>query len=441
MDPLLLKNAHVTDPAAGVDGVRDVLVANGCIGRVDEAAPLADLPRGTQVVDCAGLWLWPGLVDVHVHFREPGFTRKETLRTGSQAAAAGGYSSVVCEPNTEPAIDSVEIVRRLADQAAREACVNVYFKAAMTVGREGREPTRIADLAREPVVVALSDDGDPLVDPAVMAAVCRAAAEAGIPVSPHEEDSPRSLRAYNEGKDPGFEPAAAFANEANYVRRDLDIARRAGCRVHFSHVSRADVLALIGEARRSGEFASRVSLEAAPHHLLLYAEAFAEGDVPTVNPPLRSAADRDALAQALLDGRIDAVASDHAPHTAADKAAGACGLIGLETTLGLMLTEFVGRRGWNRQAAVRAMSLQPARIFGLTAGTLRPGAPADIVLIDPSREWTIEPDRFRSRSRNTPYAGMRLTGKAVATFVAGSPVYAEPACGALVGLRERMERT
>jgi dihydroorotase len=440
MHPLLLRNAHLTDPASGLDSVCDVLVVDGRVRAVGEHAVGGALPDGARVVDCTGLWLWPGLVDAHVHFREPGFTHKETIRTGSEAAAAGGYTSVVCEPNTDPATDSVERVRALAEKAAGEARVQVYFKAAMTVGRKGTELTRIADLAREPAVVALSDDGDPLVDPSVMEAVCRAATEAAIVVSPHEEDSPSALRAYEAGVDPGFRPAAAFENEANYVRRDLAIAERTGCRIHFSHVSRADVLALIAEARASGAFDGRVSLEAAPHHLLLCAEEFAEGDVPAVNPPIRSASDRDALANALLDGRIDAVASDHAPHTADDKAAGANGLIGLETTLGLMLTEFVGRRGWSRGAAVEAMSLHPARIFGLPAGTLSKGTPADMVLIDPSRKWTVDPDCFRSRSRNTPYAGMRLEGKAVATFVAGRPVYADPECAAVAALSDSGER-
>jgi dihydroorotase len=204
-------------------------------------------------------------------------------------------------------------------------------------------------------------------------------------------------------------------------------------------VSRADVLELIREERESPESGNRVTLEVAPHHLLLCAEDFEKGAVPAVNPPLRSSADRAALAEALLDGRIDAVASDHAPHTAEDKAAGACGLIGLETTLGLMLTEFVGRGRWSREAAVRAMSLRPARIFGLPAGTLGVGAPADMVLIDPTREWTVGPELFRSRSRNTPYAGMRLTGKAVATFVAGSPAYADPACAPVADICDLTE--
>jgi dihydroorotase len=439
MRPLLLRNAHLTDPANGVDGVRDVLVADGRVMQVGERIPPGDLPSAAGTLDCAGLWLWPGLVDVHVHFREPGFVRKEDLKTGSAAAAAGGYTTVVCEPNTNPATDSVERARELAARAERDACVHVYLKAAMTVGREGREPTPIADLAREPAVVALSDDGDPLVDPAVMESVCRAAKAADIAISPHEEDSAESLRAYAEGSDPGFAPGPPFRNEANYVLRDLALAAEIGCRIHFSHVSRADVLALIRDARSSAKPGAGPSLEVAPHHLLLSADDFPEREVPAVNPPLRPAADRDALAEALLRGEIDAIASDHAPHTAEDKAGGASGLIGLETTLGLILTEFVGRRGWSREAAVRAMSLRPARIFGLPAGTVTPGAAADLVLIDPLRRWTVDPEAFRSRSRNTPYAGMRLTGKAVATVVAGVPAYVDPACAAVGGLSELVE--
>ena len=417
MRPLLIQNALLTDPAAGVDDVRDLLVAEG---RVAAVAPTLERPAGAEVVDACGLWLWPGLVDAHVHFREPGFEAKETISTGSAAAAAGGYTSVICEPNTQPATDSPERVRELVRRADAQAAVRVYFKAAMTAGRLGLTPSDAAALAREPRCVALSDDGDPVADAAVMEAVCRAAAAAGIVVTPHSEDSPRALKLMGEGSDAGFAPGAPYANEAAWVERDLRAAERAGCRIHLSHVSLARSFEVIERFRREG-----VTCEVTPHHLLLAREDYAEGEAPKVNPPLRTDADRRALCRALETGSADVVASDHAPHTAEDKAGGASGLIGLETTLGLMLTRFVATARIDRARAVRAMGLRPAQVFGLPAGTLRPGSAADMVLIDPEREWTVDPVAFRSKSRNCPYAGWPLRGKAVATYVGGAEVFAE----------------
>jgi dihydroorotase len=255
-----------------------------------------------------------------------------------------------------------------------------------------------------------------------MDAVCRAAAAADIVLTPHCEDSPRTLRMMSQGHNPGFVPGRPYANEAAWIERDVRAAQRAGCRMHVSHVSLARSVEVIENYRRDHR---GITYEVAPHHLLLAAEDYAEGDVPTVNPPLRTDADRRALCQALESGSADVLASDHAPHTAEDKARGASGLIGLETTLGLVLTRFVGEGRLSRERAVTAMSLQPARVFGLPAGTLSPGSPADMVLIDPAAKWTVEPEGFRSKSRNCPYAGWRLRGKAVATYVAGAEAFAE----------------
>ena len=301
--------------------------------------------------------------------------------------------------------------------------VNVRFKAAMTRGRRGAEPVDVDALAAEPAVVALSDDGDPVLGPAVMERVCRLAARAGLVVSPHCEDSARALAAFAGGADPGFRPGEPFTNEPQYIRRDIAIAGRCGCRIHFSHVSTAaSVTAIL--AGREAHGAECVTWEVTPHHLLLSAEDYEGEAVPLVNPPLRPRADREALRRALLAGQVDAVADDHAPHAAAEKAAGACGLIGLETTLGLVLSHFVGEGALSPADAVRLMSVNPARIFGLPGGHLAPGARADLVLIDPAMEWTVDARRFRSLSRNTPYDGWRLRGRAVATYVAGRQVFA-----------------
>jgi dihydroorotase len=436
MNAVLLQNVRLTDPAAGVDGVCDVLVGGDRVRAVATALSPADgrdaLRAGgaesvrVTVVQGEGLWLWPGLVDGHVHLREPGFTHKETIRTGTEAAAAGGFTTVICEPNTDPPPDTVERVRALRDVIRQDALVRVGIKAAMTVGRHGRRPVDVAALAAEPDVAALSDDGDPVVDADLMADLCRRAAHCGALLTPHCEDSPRGLDALTAGAKAGFVPGEPYANEARYVERDLALAARAGCRIHFSHVSLARTVGAIVRAR-AREGGCSATFEVTPHHLLLCADDYASGDAPRVCPPIRSAEDRDALRRAVADGSVDAIATDHAPHTAREKAAGASGLLGLETALGLVLTHLVGKDGISPSDAVRLMSLGPARIFRLPAGALTDGSPADMVLIDPGWEWTVDADAFRSRSRNTPFAGWRLRGKAVATYVGGREVWAESA--------------
>ena len=427
MASVLIKNARLVDPQAGLDGRFDLLAVAGRVRAVqadiDPAEARAEAgAECLSVVDADGLWLWPGLIDPHVHLREPGFEHKETFATGGAAAVAGGYTAVICEPNTDPPLDSVPALRRAAHKAQQDAPLAVYFKATMTAGRRGQEPSDIAGLAAEPSVVALSDDGDPVVAATVMAEVCRLAAEHRILLAPHCEDSPRALEDFAAGVDAGFAPAGPYCNEANYIRRDMGLAGRADCRIHFSHVSLGAAVEII----EAGQAAGACTYEATPHHLLLSVADFPPGEVPKVNPPLRPAADRQALRNALIVGRADMLASDHAPHTAEDKAAGASGFVGLETTLGLVLTHFVWPGLLSPADAVRLMSVAPARVFGLPGGTLAPGVPADMVLIDPDIEWVAEPEVFLSRSRNTPFAGWQLRGMAVATYVDGRPVHQAP---------------
>lgn len=434
MTTTLIRNARLVDPASGVDGRKDVLVSVGLIHAVADRIPAADASSCAgplTVVDAEGLWLWPGLVDLHVHFRDPGFTHKESFATGGAAAAAGGYACVVCEPNTDPAIDTVAMVRELSARADREAGVRVYFKAALTRARQGIEPTDILALAAEPRVVAMSDDGDPILDPQVVETTYRLCAQAGIPASPHCEDSPRTLREMTEGKRPGFDPAEAYHNETSYILRDMAIARDVGCRVHFSHVSLRSSMEAILAGRGPDPWPPRVTWEVAPHHLLLCREDYDnEKDIPLVNPPVRLAVERESMRDAIRRDLVDALANDHAPHSPGDKVAGACGLIGLETTLGLMLTHFVHTGDLAPMAAARLMSTRPARLFGLPGGSLAPGSTADMVLIDPDAEWVVDPQRFKSRSRNTPYAGWHLKGRAIATWVAGTLVHALDSLGA-----------
>ena len=382
--------------------------------------------NAARVIDATGLWLWPGLVDIHVHFREPGFTRKETIASGCAAALRGGYTSVVCEPNTDPPLDSAELATELHKRAEAAGPVRVHFKAAMTQGRAGRKAGDFGALAACPHVVALSDDGDPVTDAALMEEICRRAAAAGLPLSPHCEDSRRALEDYGAGAQPGFEVGPPYSNEANYVARDLALAARTGCRVHFSHVSLARSVELIEQYRAGGRSAADVTFEVTPHHLLLCKSDYAPGAAPSVCPPLRAAEDRDALRECLARGAPDAVASDHAPHTREDTERGATGLIGLETTLGLMLTHFVHTGALSPLEAAGLLSTRPARVLRLPAGSLAVGQPADMVFIDPDEEWTVRADEFASLSHNTPYEGWPMCGRAVAVAVGGNLAFRLP---------------
>ena len=432
MQGWLIRRARLTDPTAGLDGIRDVLIVNGRVASVAEKIA----PEGSiGVIDADGLWLWPGLVDAHVHFREPGFTHKETIASGGAAAVRGGYTSVVCEPNTDPPIDCAELVRDLARKAGKESPARVYFKAALTRGREGEQLAALQALADEPSVVAFSDDGDPIVGKALMARACEAAAQMGILLSPHCEDSPRAMDLYAAGVSPGFEPAEPHANEAGYVERDLELARRFGCRIHFSHVSLARSIELIERSRQEGGAPEKVTFEVTPHHLLLSAADYEPGRVPLVNPPLRPVSDRGAVQRAVTDAVADAIASDHAPHARGEKERGAHGLIGLETTLGLLLTHFVHAGRLTRLAAARLMSTRPAQIFGLPGGSLVEGQTADSVLIDPNEQWRVQAADFASLSRNTPYEGWELKGRAVAVLVGGRMVYERDSFGGRVRRR------
>jgi dihydroorotase len=428
-DSWLIRGARVADPTMGLWGLRDVLVVGGNVAEVApelSAALVGKLGNGAvRVIEADGLWLWPGLVDLHVHFREPGYTHKETMASGCRAALRGGYTTVVCEPNTDPPITTGRLVGELSGRVTAESPVRVFFKAAMTEGRQGEAPADIESLARHQRVVALSDDGDPVVRPEVMEEVCRWAARVGLPLSPHCEDSHRSLAAYSAGTLPGFEPRPGHENEALYIERDVDLALRWGAPVHFSHVSLEESLRVLRRIREEAPSAP-VTLECAPHHLLLSVEEFDPGAVPKVNPPLRPPSDRKSLQDALIDGEIDAIASDHAPHTAEEKEAGASGFIGLETTLALILTEFVHAGRLAPLDAAALMSTRPAEILGLPVGGLSRGKRADLTLIDPCAEWTVQAAEFASLSRNTPFEGRRLRGRAVGTMIDGRLEFARP---------------
>jgi len=398
MSDFLLQGGRIFDPASGLDAVGDVLVRDRSIAAVGE---VAQVPSGAERVDARGLWVLPGLMDMHVHLREPGQEHKETIASGTRAAACGGFTTVVCEPNTSPPCDTPAAVVHVLDLAEREAPVHVLPKCTVTVGRAGEE---VADLSalRAAGAVAASDDGDSVSRSEVMRAAMQAAKEAGLPLTLHV-DGP------------------------DMMERDIQLAAEFDWRVHFSHVSLAAEAEIIARARACG---LRVTGEVTPHHLSLIRNNTPGHDSNfKMNPPLASPADRAAVRSALASGVLSVIASDHAPHTSEEKSLpyeeAPPGVIGLETTLGVVWTYFVQGERSQAEAAVLALAAGPAEVLDLDRPTLLEGAPADLVLFDPDHVWFVEPDEFESKGRNCPFAGMKLRGRTIATMVGGRFVMRE----------------
>ncbi|HEY8489623.1 MAG TPA: dihydroorotase [Dehalococcoidia bacterium] len=440
---ILIRGGRVLDPGRGLDTVGDVLIRNG---RVVAAGP-AQTGRADLVIQAAGLVVCPGFVDLHTHLREPGLEHKETIATGTLAAARGGFTTVCAMPNTEPAADTRSVVEFVLRRAAEAGHVRVLPVGAVTKGRAGRELAELGELA-EAGAVAFSDDGSPVADAGLMRRALEYASAFGLPVSDHCE-TPELARGgvMHEGwvaTRLGLrgQPAAA---EESMVARDLQLAELTGARVHIAHVSTAGAVELI---RRAKERGVPVTAEVTPHHLTLTHEAVAWGpdgaDGPLrydtnarVNPPLRSRADVEACVQGLRDGTIDAVATDHAPHALVDKQVefdlAAPGISNLETALAQVLT-LVHAGLLDLPALVERLTAGPVRAWGLDRwveglGTLREGAPADVTVFDPDEEWTVDPTAFASKGRNTPLAGVRLRGRVVATVAGGRLVYAAERVG------------
>jgi dihydroorotase len=364
----------------------------------------------------------PGLIDMHVHLREPGGAHKETIASGAAAAVAGGFTTVAAMANTEPVNDDVEITRWICARAKDAGLARVVPVAAVTKGLAGEELTDFAALRRAGAV-AFSDDGMPIVDDAVMQRALMAAGELGMAIISHAED-----RALSAGAAMHAGPIAerlgvcgvGAEGEARMIARDCTLAVEIGARLHVAHVSTEAGIALIRRARAT---AREVSAEATPHHFTLDVHAVEEhGANAKMNPPLRDAADVEAVRAALADGTIEAIASDHAPHHADEKARGLAaapfGIVGLETTVGLTLA-LVHAGRLSARTAVRALTVGPARILGLPSGQLMRGAAADVTLLDPEWRWQVEPTAFHSRSRNTPFAGMQLRGRALGVCIGG----------------------
>ncbi len=395
MTALLITGGRVVDPVASLDAVRDVRIRNGIVAEIGEHL---ESEPGESMLDATGAVVAPGFIDMHVHLREPGFPEKETLATGTEAAVRGGFCSVACMPNTNPALDSTATLQWLREHAQRFAHCRVYPIGAITLGRKGREPCDFAALAQAGAV-GFSDDGDTVADARLLGdAALRARDVLSVFISHCE---PEDL----------------------IVARDLVIAAETGKRWHIAHLSTRDALELVRGARADG---AHVTCEATPHHLTFTAADASEiGPAARVNPPLRWEEDVAALRQGVRDGTIDALATDHAPHTEAEKndaASPAPGFTGLEIAVGayadalpdLPLTRFVG-----------LLSVNPARILGIAGGTLRPGAAADVTIFA-QRSWVVNPAAFASKGKSTPFAGRRLPCKVLATIVGGELRYRAP---------------
>ncbi len=423
---LLITGGLVVDPARNLEQPLDVLVDRGKIAACE---PPGAIPReGRRVIDARGLVVTPGLIDMHVHLREPGEEYKETIATGAAAAVRGGFTAVAAMPNTRPVNDSSSVTRFILDQAKAAALARVYPVGAVSVGSQGQNLAEYGDL-KAAGAVALTDDGHPVTNPMLMRRALEYAQAFDLPILSHCEDL--TLRAggvMHEGAVSvriGLKGIPGAAEES-MVFRDLGLARLTGGRLHIMHVSSAGSVALIRRAKAEG---LKVTAETAPHYFSLTDEAVMGYDTRAkVNPPLRAAADMAAIKAGLADGALDAIASDHAPHTSLEKDlefdAAAFGLIGLETSLGLSL-RLVHEGVLTLMQLAAKMSTNPARILGVPGGTLTPGSPADITIIDLKRQWTVDVNTFASKSRNCPFDGWTLKGRAVMTIVGGKVVWEE----------------
>ena len=422
---LVIKGGTVVDPAANIEGPFDLLLADGIVAEVEPAGKVKG--KGSETIDARNLIVAPGFMDLHVHLREPGQTHKETIASGTAAAAAGGFTSICAMPNTSPVNDSVEITSWM-QAPDRGAVVNVFPIAAATLGSAGEKLTDFTGLHKAGAV-AFTDDGKPVLDDMLMREALVQSARLGVPLIQHAEDTRiTSGGQLNSGPTAfrlglrGMPPEA----EWKLVERDIELAKATMAQLHVAHVSTAGTIKAV---RRGKKDRVRVTCEVTPHHFTLLDEEVRDYDSRfKMNPPLRSGADREAIWAALADGAIDAIATDHAPHALHEKQVefdrAPFGLIGLETALGLAITILHRRKGISLRRIVELLSTNPARILNLRGrGSVAQGSIADLTLFDPKARWTYEAAKTKSRSRNTPFDGWQLHGRVEATIVSGRVVF------------------
>ncbi len=425
MKRVVLRGGRLIDPSQGLDGLYDVFIMGGRIASIRPAEDKAPVGEGWLEYDCTGLVVTPGFVDLHTHLREPGEEYKETIKTGTLAASAGGFTTILCMANTHPPNDCEAVTRFIKKKAEEEGVVKVYPVGALTKGLEGRELTEMAEL-KDAGCIAVSDDGRPLMNTSLMRRALEYAKGVGLKVISHCED----IHLKEDGvMNEGFESTRLGLKgipaqvESIMIARDIELCELTDSPLHIAHVSTRRGVELIRDAKRRGV---RITAEVTPHHLLLTDTSVGYDTNFKMNPPLRSEDDVKALRDALKDGTIDCIATDHAPHSSVEKDVefdmAEDGVVGLETAFGVLMN-LVHEGVLTLKELVGLLSVQPARLMGLNCGSLAVGSPADVVVIDTEREWTVEPERFKSLGRNTPFKGWRLKGKVVKTFVDGRLVY------------------
>ncbi|MCB2231251.1 dihydroorotase [bacterium] len=424
---MIISGGRVIDPALGFGKDAHVLIRNGAIAGIESDVQKLGDTSGATVIDASGKLVVPGLIDIHVHLREPGREDEETVESGCRAAAAGGFTAVCCMPNTSPRIDNQETVMFVQDRA-KNADARVYVVGAITKGSEGKELSEIGDLVKVGAV-AITDDGHWVENSEIMRRAMEYSKMFNIPVMDHAEESTLCASGImNESFEStrlGLRGRPAVGEEIA-VMRDIALCRATGARLHIQHLSTRRAVEAVRAAKAEG---IRVTTEACPHHFVLTDEAIAKefNTCLRVNPPLRSADDREAIIEGLIDGTIDCIASDHAPHAQEEKDCefdlAPPGMIGLETTLGLVKTYLIDKGYLNWADAVAKMTINPAKMFNLPGGTLKTGSPADITIIDPDASWTVDQSKFRSMSRNSPFIGWKLQGQVYRTILGGRVVF------------------
>jgi dihydroorotase len=423
MKPLLIKDGRIIDPRQDTDGLGSLLLSEGKIAWQGVTPPQGDY----EILYAEGMVVCPGFVDLHCHLRQPGFDQKETIATGTQAAARGGFTTICCMPNTNPALDSPETLEYVKTEAEKSGIIRVLPIGCVTKGRSGQELADMAELARAGAI-GFSDDGSPVVNPEIMRQALEKSRELGLPVIDHcEEPSLIEGGQMNEGALAerlglrGIPPAS----EEIMVSRDIMLARMTGGHVHIAHVSTAGALALIRDAKKQG---TKVTVEVTPHHLTLTEEECNGYNTNAkVSPPLRTRRDNQSLIRGLKDNVIDIIATDHAPHAPSDKECdfkeAACGISNFETALSSLLQP-VHSGQITLSDLIARLTCEPARLLkDELLGTLQIGAPADVTIIDPYKEWTVDPTAFASKGKNTPLAGRVLKGRTMATIYSGKLVY------------------
>jgi dihydroorotase len=423
MSRLLLSGARVVDPEQEVITEQDLLIVGNKIEKIADNIS----SDGVKKIDLSDKLILPGLIDLHVHLREPGFKHKETIATGTEAAAKGGFTSVVCMPNTNPVLDNEPLIESVVKRGEEQGVVNVFPVGAITKGSEGEELAEIGSMS-EAGIVAISDDGNPVMNSEMMRLALQYASDFDLPVISHcEDENLAGTGVVHEGyysTITGLDPIPASAEET-MVARDICLAQETDSHVHIAHISTKGAVQLVREAKAKGV---PVTCEVTPHHFSLTDRAITSFNTATkVNPPLRSKEDVAAIKEGLKDGTIDVIATDHAPHAGSEKDVeydyAPFGISGLETALGLVITELINPGILSWSAAVSKLTSNPADLLGLEGGRLEEGAIADLIVIDPEQNWEVVPEEFASKGKNTPFAGVELTGQNLLTIVDGEVVY------------------